>query len=1212
MEGPVMTILHNTLLKVLLFLFVLLVVVSLSQSQFSKMPPKSGRHPSGAATFQPPGGLVSWWHADGNANDPVGGNNGILHNISFVNGAAGQAFDFTDTTSYVEIGNPANLQLTSGITLEAWVYPTQMPPRDDIAYSHQFPVVTKTSQSNLTTCYGLFLHNPDGNIRMLCSIGISGVDDHGMQDAGLVPVGQWSHLAMTYDAASGINVMYLNGVQVIQRYWPGGIFNGTARALIGKEDSNLPRQFLGAMDEVMIYNRALTPQEIMSTYQGGNVLFTPSPNSFANSAAGTVAWGDFDNDGNLDLSINGLTGTNGVPNPGDTNGSKIYRNVSGQFVDIHAPIVALHDNSGGTRWADYNDDGQLDFIIEGSPGFHNVNPVAKIYQNNGGTFTEISTPFQGLAGTAAVCDYNNDGKLDILLTGSPNQGGSVLSNLYRNDGSGSFTNVPVPFTGVWAASVAWADYDNDGRQDILLTGLTDNSTDGTTKVYHNNGNGTFTDINANIVPVWFGSVAWGDYDNDGKPDIIISGLESDVYPQVPVTKIYHNDGNGVFTDIHASIMNIGMGAVAWGDYDNDGYLDFAITGSPDNGQTFVTKVYHNDGHGHFTDAGVNTIPGAIYASLAWGDYDNDGYPDLAISGANTVTNVYVTKVYHNDLGSNPRAHNTPPTAPEGQISFIIGNSIQLQWSPATDIETPQNGLTYNLRIGTTPGGVDIMSPMADVQTGFRKTPAMGNVNENTTWTIHNLPMGKYYWSVQAVDNELAGSSFGLEQTFIIGNPLTASTGNVNFGAVSVGSIAVDTITLTNALSGDSLRVDSIMVSGDSQFSSSPVPFTLLPLQHRSVAITFQPNAMQSYSGTIRFSSSNPGVIPVIISLRGKGYQIGSSPVVDHIYDVQYDNGNQVRATWFPSIYDTAGSGDRVSGYGIWRRVDDPPLGPVLWSQKNSNRVIQSNGHQYRFVNDQLWDFVATVPAVYMHEYSMVVPTLYNSVGPVIRWTVFMISAQTVGGNVYFSDPDSGFSVDNLPPSAPFNLNLQSQPSRNLILWSEGSKADVQSYHLYRSMTPALVPSPGYLLAETTDTTFVDTKGVAFGSNYYYIVTALDSSGNESAPSQVSGIMNVTGVTDNSAKLPREFALMQNYPNPFNPSTSIRFALPIESHVRLAIYNVLGQQVALLADSDFPAGYHVATWNPSIGSGIYFYRIEAAAKGGLGRQYNQTGKMLYVK
>jgi hypothetical protein len=115
-----------------------------------------------------------------------------------------------------------------------------------------------------------------------------------------------------------------------------------------------------------------------------------------------------------------------------------------------------------------------------------------------------------------------------------------------------------------------------------------------------------------------------------------------------------------------------------------------------------------------------------------------------------------------------------PTAPTGLITSVNGNSVTLSWNPATDLETPQASLTYNLRVGTTPGGSDIMSPMAN-SNGTRKVVQMGNVNQNTSWKLKNLKPGTYYWSTQAIDTSFEGSTFATEGSFKVG---VGAIGNV--------------------------------------------------------------------------------------------------------------------------------------------------------------------------------------------------------------------------------------------------------------------------------------------------------------------------------------------------------------------------------------------------------------------------------------------------
>ena len=218
-------------------------------------------------------------------------------------------------------------------------------------------------------------------------------------------------------------------------------------------------------------------------------------------------------------------------------------------------------------------------------------------------------------GSVAWGDYDDDGDLDILLTGS--DGSTYVSQVYRNDG-GTFTDIEPGLTGVYWGSVAWGDYDNDGDLDILLTGE-NSSYDRVSEVYRNDG-GTFTKIEPGLTGVVDSSVAWGDYDNDGDLDILLTG-ESSSWDRV--SEVYRND-EGIFTDIGAGLTGVFFGSVAWGDYDNDGDLDILLTGAV--GQWDIgSQMYRNE------DCPPEHLPPAIMPDYERAEADSDvGYIEVLL------------------------------------------------------------------------------------------------------------------------------------------------------------------------------------------------------------------------------------------------------------------------------------------------------------------------------------------------------------------------------------------------------------------------------------------------------------------------------------------------------------------------------------------------------------------------------------------------------
>ena len=462
-----------------------------------------------------------------------------------------------------------------------------------------------------------------------------------------------------------------------------------------------------------------------------------------------VAWGDYDNDGDLDVLISG-------EDANDVGQTKLYKNEGNDtFTEVTGlPIPGTF--VGDFAWGDYDADGDLDILIG---GYTDNDQITKLYVNQGNdNFTDSGINFPALAdGSESFADYNNDGYIDMLIDGF--DGTTYIVQLYKNNGDGTFSVIDPGFPATIKSAYEWGDYDNDGDLDMFLSGFDING-NLISQLYQNN-NGTFTQTSNVFTGAWLGDAAWGDYDNDGDLDILLSGF---AFPNDRIVKLYKNNGDGTFSEVtSAGLTGVSHCSTIWGDYDNDGNLDVFIAGTYPQGSTWirVTDVFINNGDDTFTAAGLSFTADAFWGESAWGDYDNDGDLDLICcgyddaGGSNTI-------IYRNDA----MVANTPPQTPSNLFAAISGTDVTLSWDASSDNETPSTGLTYNAYLKDNNGNI-IWNSMADIPTGFKLFPSLGNAQQSTNWKIKNLTYGStYLFSVQAVDNNFAGSAFAPEFSFV--------------------------------------------------------------------------------------------------------------------------------------------------------------------------------------------------------------------------------------------------------------------------------------------------------------------------------------------------------------------------------------------------------------------------------------------------------------
>lgn len=482
-----------------------------------------------------------------------------------------------------------------------------------------------------------------------------------------------------------------------------------------------------------------------------NQVIIPNLLGLASLTSSSLAWADYDNDNRLDFIVTGSFRT------------QLWRNTGTGFSRV--PIAGLPViGEGAVAWGDYDNDGRLDFLLTGMTVVGSTTPtVAQLWRNTGSGFTQIPVP--GLPtvwmSDVAWADFDNDGRLDFLLSGTRTfDAGPRVTQLWRNTGPG-FVQVPIPgLPGLESSSIAWGDYDDDGWIDFLIMGTTNgifspsgpsSAQAAVTQLWRNTGNG-FVMVNVPGLPqTYSGRIVWGDFDNDSRLDFLITG-DSGV---TRITPLWRNTGTG-FEQVLIPEFPIHLGnTVAWADYDNDGGLDFLISGA-------ATQLWRNSG-GNFQFDPVINLSQIGVPSLAWADYDRDGRVDFLITGFDG--NQEPENQYFAELWQNGGAvTNSPPSPPAG-LSFSTSAGVTtIGWLPGTDDHTPPGGLSYNLRVGTQPGAADVVSPHADLTTGFRRLAASGNAGPGTN-ALLRLPPGNYFMSVQAVDGAWAGGPFTIETAF---------------------------------------------------------------------------------------------------------------------------------------------------------------------------------------------------------------------------------------------------------------------------------------------------------------------------------------------------------------------------------------------------------------------------------------------------------------
>ena len=462
--------------------------------------------------------------------------------------------------------------------------------------------------------------------------------------------------------------------------------------------TKLIREFTGIPWGNYIWKvQTIDPSGVVSEWSNEKELFIPrlvkSFQSIPGYSYGISRWSDINNDNLLDLAITGNLYTG-------SSKTQIYLNEDGILNVNNLQPQMANVYGGHLSFVDYNNDGFLDISMSGlaTVNFSTFTALLLYKWENGNYVLDddenqlsITDGYWGGQYNHDWADYDNDGDLDLVSGGiSIFDNTNYLTIFKNNNGILSKDTTQTDLIPLFPCALIWIDINGDNYKDLLTLGRL--QLNGVSHMYINDGMGKLIKSSDQPfeIPSILHAISVGDHNSDGYDDIAIAHLNGTEMHTNIYTNEYGSSSINEFS-LHQELQGATYASLDWGDYDNDGDLDlvtsgYTATSTTDQGleeyTNPITNIYQQNGQGIFIfDSSLYMIDSVGLSSTQWGDYDNDGDLDLLVTGE-TAEKELITRIYENLEGFTNS--NTPPTKPIMLMSNVSIDSVQISWQGGID------------------------------------------------------------------------------------------------------------------------------------------------------------------------------------------------------------------------------------------------------------------------------------------------------------------------------------------------------------------------------------------------------------------------------------------------------------------------------------------------------------------------------------------------